>query len=120
MPAKPEAYVEIEAAASPAFSRDGGTLYYLRGSSLPQIWALDLATGQNRALTDHDEKIAFIRRAPTPETARCAERVTRWTPCGLPECSGQRSPTGAGVMQSVQIGRPHSEQERPVSRSGCR
>ncbi len=64
MPAKPEAYVAIEAAASPAFSRDGGTLFHLRGSSLPQIWALDLATGQDRALTDHDEKIAFIRRAP--------------------------------------------------------
>ena len=37
-----------------------------------------------------------------------------------PECSGQRIPTGATVMQSVQIGRPHSEHDRPVSRFGCR
>ena len=44
----------------------------------------------------------------------------RATPCGLPECSGQRWPTGAGVMHSVQIGRPHSEHEMYVSRSGCR
>jgi hypothetical protein len=34
--------------------------------------------------------------------------------------SGQRSPTGAKVTQSVQIGRPHSEHDNPVSRSGCR
>jgi len=38
----------------------------------------------------------------------------------VPACSGQRIPTGAIVMHSVQIGRPHSEQERPVSRSGWR
>ena len=30
------------------------------------------------------------------------------------------SPTGAAVRHSVQIGRPHSEHERPVSRSGWR
>ena len=29
-------------------------------------------------------------------------------------------PTGAIVIHSVQIGRPHSEQESPVTRSGCR
>ena len=34
--------------------------------------------------------------------------------------SGQRIPTGVGVMQSGQIGRPQEEQETPVSRSGCR
>jgi hypothetical protein len=37
-----------------------------------------------------------------------------------PACSGQRIPTAAGVMHSVQIGRPHSEHESPVWRSGCR
>jgi hypothetical protein len=31
--------------------------------------------------------------------------------------SGQRMPTGVGVMQSVQIGFPQFEQETPVSRS---
>jgi hypothetical protein len=34
--------------------------------------------------------------------------------------SGQRIPTGVGVMQSGQIGRPQDEQETPVSRLGCR
>jgi hypothetical protein len=28
-------------------------------------------------------------------------------------------PTGVGVMQSGQIGRPQLEQETPVSRLGC-
>jgi hypothetical protein len=28
-------------------------------------------------------------------------------------------PTGVGVMQEVQIGFPHDEQETAVSRSGC-
>jgi hypothetical protein len=34
--------------------------------------------------------------------------------------SGQRMPTEVGVMQSVQIGRPHDEHETPVSREECR
>src|ERR1700744_344038 len=34
--------------------------------------------------------------------------------------SGHRMPTDVGVMQSGQIGRPHDEQETPVSRDGCR
>jgi hypothetical protein len=36
------------------------------------------------------------------------------------EHSGQRMPTGVGVMQSGQIGRPQEEQETAVSRSGWR
>jgi hypothetical protein len=34
--------------------------------------------------------------------------------------SGQRMPTGVGVMQSGQIGRPQFEHETPVSRLGWR
>jgi hypothetical protein len=34
--------------------------------------------------------------------------------------AGHRIPTGVGVMQSGQIGRPHEEQDTPVSRSGWR
>jgi hypothetical protein len=34
--------------------------------------------------------------------------------------SGQRIPTGVGVMQSGQIGLPHEEQDTPVSRFGWR
>jgi hypothetical protein len=36
------------------------------------------------------------------------------------EHSGQRMPTGVGVMHSGQIGRPQLEQETPVSRLGWR
>ena len=36
------------------------------------------------------------------------------------EHSGQRMPTGVGVMQSGQIGRPQEEQATPVSREGWR
>ena len=34
--------------------------------------------------------------------------------------SGQRMPTGVGVMQSGQIGLPQFEQQTPVSRFGWR
>src|ERR1700759_2320038 len=34
--------------------------------------------------------------------------------------SGQRMPTGVGVMQSGQMGRPHDEHDTPVSREGWR
>src|ERR1700758_829324 len=63
---------------------------------------------------------AFVTRAwGFPPDVR---RTTRggFTTRRDPAWSGQRSPTGAAVMHSVQIGRPHSEQERPVSRSGGR
>jgi hypothetical protein len=36
------------------------------------------------------------------------------------EHSGHLIPTEVGVMQSGQIGRPHDEQETPVSREGWR
>jgi hypothetical protein len=36
------------------------------------------------------------------------------------EHSGQRIPTGVGVMHSGQIGRPQEEHETPVSRLGWR
>ena len=50
-----------------AFSRDGQTLFHLRGSGLPQVWALDLATGADRQLTFHDEKVALLRRSPVDD-----------------------------------------------------
>ncbi len=43
---------------------------------------------------------ALTRVEPRPVTARWAGAVTFLIPVGLPECSGQRSPTGAGVMHS--------------------
>jgi dipeptidyl aminopeptidase/acylaminoacyl peptidase len=67
MPLDPEAFVAIDAATSPVFSRDGQTLFHLRGSSLAQVWALDLATGTSRQLTFHDEKVALLRRSPVDD-----------------------------------------------------
>ena len=67
MGSPPEIYAGIEAAGSPAFSRDGRTLYHLRGGGLSQIWALDLETGADRQLTDHDEKVALFRRCPVDD-----------------------------------------------------
>jgi dipeptidyl aminopeptidase/acylaminoacyl peptidase len=64
MAIQPDQFVAIDAAAAPVFSRDGQTLFYLRGSSLPQVWALALDTGAARQLTFHDEKVALIRRSP--------------------------------------------------------
>ena len=59
-----EQFTRIGAAAAPGFSRDGRTLFHLRGAGLPQPWAMDLATGDARPLATHDEKVAFLRRAP--------------------------------------------------------
>src|SRR5579863_6896883 len=67
MPHDTDHFVTIGAATSPSFARDGGTLFHLRGSGLPQVWALDLATGEQRQLTFHDEKVALLRRSPVDD-----------------------------------------------------
>lgn len=59
-----EPFVRAGAASAPAFSCDGRHLFHLRGSSLPQAWALDLSSGEHRQLTSHDEKLSLLRRAP--------------------------------------------------------
>ena len=64
MTADPYAYTAISAASSPCFSCDGRTLFHLRGAGLPQVWALDLDSGEAQQLTFHDEKVALLRRAP--------------------------------------------------------
>ena len=63
----PEAFVAIGAAFAPTFSRDGQTLFHLRGSGLSQVWALDLCSGTDRQLTFHDEKVAILRRSPVDD-----------------------------------------------------
>jgi dipeptidyl aminopeptidase/acylaminoacyl peptidase len=67
MPVRPELYAAIGAAASPSFAKDGRTLLHLRGSGLAQLWALDPATGSERQLTHHDEKVALFRRSPVDD-----------------------------------------------------
>lgn len=59
----PAAYALIEGATAPSFSRNGQTLFHLRGHPA-QLWALDLATGHARPLTQHDDRVAMFRRAP--------------------------------------------------------
>jgi dipeptidyl aminopeptidase/acylaminoacyl peptidase len=63
----PDSFVSIGAATGPAFSRNGQTLFHLRGSGLPQAWAFDLATGADRQLAFHDEKVAMLRRSPVDD-----------------------------------------------------
>lgn len=63
----PEAFARIGAAGTPVFSRDGRTLFHLRGAGLPQAWALDLDSGAARQLTFHDEKLALLRRSPVDD-----------------------------------------------------
>jgi dipeptidyl aminopeptidase/acylaminoacyl peptidase len=67
MPVPTDAWVKISAATTPVFSKDGATLFHLRGAGLPQVWAMDLDGGNARAISAHDEKVAFLRRAPTDE-----------------------------------------------------
>ncbi len=59
-----DAWVKISAATSPAFSKDGGTIFHLRGAGLPQVWAMDADGGNGRQLSFHDEKVGFLRRCP--------------------------------------------------------
>ena len=64
MPVPTDAWVDLSAATAPVFSRDGGTLYHLRGVGLPQVWAMDLDGGNARQISFHDEAVAFLNRAP--------------------------------------------------------
>ncbi len=63
----PVTYATIEGASAPAFSLDGRTLFHLRGSGAAQLWSLDLDNGYSRALTEHDEKVSLVRRAPNDD-----------------------------------------------------
>ena len=67
MPRDATAWTRITAASTAVFSKDGGTIYHLRGVGLPQVWAMDADGGNARQLSFHDEKVAFLRRSPTDE-----------------------------------------------------
>ena len=64
MPVPTDAWVQIGAVTTPVFSKDGRTLFHLRGAGLPQVWAMDPDGGNARRLSRHDEKVAFLRRSP--------------------------------------------------------
>ncbi|HEY2133245.1 MAG TPA: S9 family peptidase [Acetobacteraceae bacterium] len=63
-----DAWVQIGAASSPTFSKDGTMLFHLRGAGLPQVWAMNIDGGNARQLSFHDEKVAFLRRSPIDDT----------------------------------------------------
>jgi dipeptidyl aminopeptidase/acylaminoacyl peptidase len=67
MTAHPEDYAAIEGASAPAFTRDGRSLVFLRGSGLSRICALGLDSGDQRNVTRHDEKVALLRRCPVDD-----------------------------------------------------
>ncbi len=54
------------AAASPAFSQDGQTLFHIRGLH-GRLWSLHLGTGEARLLADPGERITLLRRAPSDD-----------------------------------------------------
>ncbi len=60
----PHDFARLTAITTPVWSRDGRTLYHLRGGGLPQVWAMDADGGNARKLSDHAEKVAVLRRAP--------------------------------------------------------
>jgi dipeptidyl aminopeptidase/acylaminoacyl peptidase len=92
MPAPTAAWVDLSAAVSPLFSRDGATLFHLRGAGQPQVWAMDLNGGDARQISFHDENVAFLARAPKDDRlvwgidAGGDERQQIWTlaPGGVP------------------------------------
>ena len=59
-----EKFAAIGAAAAPAFSADGQTVYHLRGAGMPSLWAMPVAGGEGQPLAEPNEKVAFLRRAP--------------------------------------------------------
>jgi len=67
MPIAADAWVRIGSFTSPLFSKDGSTLFHLRGTGLPQVWAVALDGSNPRQFSFHDEKVAFLRRSPTDD-----------------------------------------------------
>ncbi len=67
MPIPTDAWVKVNSAGSPSFSKDGTRIFHLRGAGMQQVWVMDADGGNARQVSDHDEKVAFIRRSPTDD-----------------------------------------------------
>jgi len=67
MPIPTDAWVKVNSAGSPVFSKDGTKIFHLRGAGLQQVWVMDADGGNARQVSNHDEKVAFIRRSPTDD-----------------------------------------------------
>ena len=64
----PTAWPAIGGASAPSFSKDGQTIFHLRGAGLAQIWAMDRDGGNARPLVLQDEIVTKLRRAPQDDT----------------------------------------------------
>lgn len=60
-----EQYLSIKSAGSPTFSPDGKAIAYLTNvTGTQQIWAVDLAGGKPRQITNYEDNIGFVRWLP--------------------------------------------------------
>lgn len=57
-------YALADAAANPVFSLDGQTIFHLRGSGMPQLWAMARDGSGARPLALLGERVRLLRRAP--------------------------------------------------------
>ncbi len=64
---EPSAWTAIGAASSPSFSRDGATVFHLRGDGLPQVWAVRRDGSGAVQLADQGERATRLRRAPASD-----------------------------------------------------
>ncbi len=62
-----DAFTRIGAASAPAFSADGRRLFHLRGMGTPQLWVMTADGSSEAAITDLDERVTFLRRAPADD-----------------------------------------------------
>ena len=61
-PYKVEQYLSIKSASAPTFSPDGKSVAYLTNTTgTVQVWAVDVADGTPRQLTNYDDNIGFVR-----------------------------------------------------------
>ena len=89
---EPSAWTAIGAASSPSFSRDGGTVFHLRGAGLPQVWSVRRDGSGAVQLADQGERAIRLRRAPDSDRliwsidAGGVERDPTWLldRCGVP------------------------------------
>ena len=55
-------YLNIKSASAPSFSPDGKSVAYLTNTTgTSQVWAIDVAGGTPRQLTNYDDNVGFVR-----------------------------------------------------------
>ena len=116
---EPAAWTAIGAASSPSFSRDGETIFHLRGVGLPQVWSMRRDGSGVVQLSHQDENATKLRRASNDDRllwnidAGGDERQQLWLldPGGTPRAltanpaashdAGAFSPDGARIAYAA-------------------